>query len=358
MSNTNELSTKGKNRIEMQAGGNSSDVGFDAALREKRRLDVNDFLEKLFAVLDVGRDIKRVINPDLDYIVKFKPELLKKMEQHDIRFLTDKVTGDLLPDLYDYTEKGIGGKVRLEIKGTPTGQDLANLSNSINNLIEQQHYYALVEELRNIRSVVKRVERGQDIDRFAKVNAGRKMLLRAVAVQDDAELKRDWTLQAASLLLEARESIEIPLLDKLDSLRRMPNAGLKLWLTCLLHPERYDEQTELYQDVQEYFYYYCSSLESLAYAYTCLGQCHLVNDLLEDSRKIFNHENLDCLSSIEPLLPTGEYGDTWYKHPKEYEQKVLESYKPSMGEDDTFMVIKGQEILEVLGYVQEERTEE
>lgn len=123
------------------------DKAIDRAVANKRCADVNVFLGQLFNILDIGRSVKKVVDPNLDYVVKFTPELLKKMEEHDIQFLRDKLTGELLPDLYDYTEKGIGGKVRLEIRCKPTGKDLANLSNAMNNLIEQQRYETLVEEI-------------------------------------------------------------------------------------------------------------------------------------------------------------------------------------------------------------------
>lgn len=61
-----------------------------------------------------------------------------------------------------------------------------------------------------------RIERGQDNDRFAKVNAGRKMLLDATRIQNNDVLKEK--MISAKMLREGRELIEITLLDKLNSL--------------------------------------------------------------------------------------------------------------------------------------------
>ena len=190
MEGKKELDAAKKQIVKVDVKYERIDEDIDRVAEDKHSVDVNAFLGQLLNTLDIGRSVKKVVDPNLDYVVKFTPELLKKMEEHDIQFLRDKLTGELLPDLYDYTEKGIGGKVRLEIKGQPTGQDLANLGNAINNLIEQQRYEALSEEIHQLHIVAKRIERGQDNDRFAKVNAGRKHLLDAFNYQGTEEEKK------------------------------------------------------------------------------------------------------------------------------------------------------------------------
>lgn len=324
------------------------DKDIDRAAANKRCADVNAFLGQLFNSLDIGRSIKKVVDPNLDYVVKFTPELLKKMEEHDIQFLRDKLTGELLPDLYDYTEKGIGGKVRLEIKGKPTGQDLANLSNAMNNLIEQQRYETLVEEIQQLHIVAKRIERGQDNDRFAKVNAGRKHLLDALNYQGTEEEKKKLIFDALAMLRDGRELVEKTLIDKLDALEEVPEGKIKRLWTCFSQPDYYDEQIERYEDIQEYFQYYYMSIQPMAYAYTYLEQPQLIEGLLEDSAKVFEHDKIGCLSTVEYLLPDDKFDGMWYKSSKVYKQKLLESYKAREKDEDLYITVKGFEILEVL----------
>ncbi len=314
---------------------------------QKYKIDVNSFLGQLFNVLEVGRNAQKIINPNLDYVVKFTPELLKKMEEHDVQFLRDKVTGELLPDLYDYTAKGIGGKVRLELKGKPTGQDMANLNMAVNNLIEQQRYEALAEELQNLHIVAKRIERGQDNDRFAKVNAGRKHLLDALNYKGTETEKQMMVLKALAMLREGRELIEKTLVDRLDALEEVPeNIFLRLW-KCASIKDYYDSNVNRYNDVQEYFKYYYMSIQPMAYAYTYLGQPHLIEKLLEDSKKVFEHNKLECMSTVEYMLSCDVPEKCWYRNPKEYEQKLLEAYK-YREDEGVYITVKGSEILEVL----------
>lgn len=62
------------------------DKDIDRAATSKRCADVNVFLGQLFNTFDIGRSVKKVVDPNLDYVVKFTPELLQKMEGHDIQF--------------------------------------------------------------------------------------------------------------------------------------------------------------------------------------------------------------------------------------------------------------------------------
>ena len=56
--------------------------------------------------------------------------------------------------------------------------------------------------------VAKRIERGQDNDRFAKVNAGRKHLLDALNYQGTEGEKKKLIFDALAMLRDGREFIE------------------------------------------------------------------------------------------------------------------------------------------------------
>ncbi len=324
------------------------DIDIDRVATDKRSTDANAFLGQLFNILDIERSVKKIVNPELDYVIKFTPELLKKMETHDIQFLRDKLTGELLPDLYDYTEKRIGGKVRLEIKGKPTGQDLANLNSTINNLIEQQRYESLSEAIHQLHFVAKRIERGQDNDRFAKVNAGRNHLLDALAYQGTEEERRKFIFDALAMLREGRELIEKTLIDKLDALEKVPKSKVKRLWRCFSQPNYFEEQTGRYEDIQEYFQYYYMSIQPIAYIYTYLNQPKLIERLLENNRKVFEHDKIGCLSTIEYLLPNRKFDGMWYKSPKVHQQKLLEAYKARKKDENLYIAVKGYQILGVL----------
>ena len=348
MSIDSDIQEEKKEIVELNISYQRIDDDMDSATSKKHQQDINSLLGVFGNLFEFGRNAKKIIDPELDYAVKFTPELLKKMQEHDVQFLRDRITGDLLPDLYDYTDKHIGGKVRLEIKGKPTEQDLTNLNNALNNLIEQQRYEALVEEIQQLSIVAKRIERGQDNDRFAKVNAGRKHLLDALNYQGSEEDRRKMMFDALALLREGRELIEKTLLDKMNELDMVPQSTFKRLWKCFSNPEYFNEHISRYEDIQEYFQYYYKSIKPMAFAYLFLKQPHLVEALIEDSKKIFEHNNIPCLASVEYLLPNDTFEGMWYKDPLEVEQRLIESYEPISIEEGIVIPIKGKDLLEVL----------
>ena len=321
------------------------DRKIDEAAEEKHSSDLNAFLEMFVNTFEVGKDLKKVINPDTVYVAKFPPDLLKKMEEHDLRFLKDKVTGEILPELYDYTDKHIGGKVRLEMKGIPNSQDITNLGSSISNLLEQQRYDALISEMKSIHAASKRIERGQDNDRFAKVEAGRNMFQQALRIVDDNDLKRKMIVNAIALLNEGRALIEKTIIEKLNVIEGVPkNLIVRTWKIFIGDGYLEDKRSE-YRSIQEYFYYYCMALEPLAYAYYSLSQTQLIEEVLLESKGVLEHPRLEVLRSFEPLLSEKPSENVWYLNADKYEKELMEAYSENKPIE---ISITGQQLLEAI----------
>lgn len=322
----------------------------DNAASEKKSKDVNGFLAKLFNVVQIGNDAKKIIDPNLDYSVKIPAKLLKKMGEHDVQFLKDKVTGEILPTLYDYTDKGYGGQIRLEIRGQVTEHDITNLRNSMNNLIEQARYDNMIEEIQKVHAVAQRIEKGQDNNRFALVNAGRQLLLNALSIKDDEQKKHDMIMAAIETLLMGCEQVQATLVSKMYELPVVPEKSLpRAWFVLKNADNRGNAKTK-YADVQEYFSYYCRALKSLAYAYTIMGEPQMSENLLISTKNVFEHKNIERLTMMEPLLLEGDYTKMWYKNPEKNELKLIESYKDLDNGNDRIITVSGQQLLEVLDY--------
>lgn len=148
------------------------------------------------------------------------------------------------------------------------------------------------------------------------------------------------------MLREGRELIEKTLIDKLNSLEEIPESKLKLIWTCFKKTNYYKTQTTRYNDIQEYFQYYCMSIEPMAYAYTYLKQPHLICSLLDDSKKVFEHQNLYRISKIEPMLSRDNFEKMWYKSPEYYKTRLLTTYEQNHDNGNILIKFKGNELLE------------
>lgn len=347
--NIDKVSMKNE-MVEVEITYEPIDDEIDNVASIKKSKDVNGFLSKLFNVVQIGHDAKRIIDPNLDYAVKFPAELLKKMEEHDVQFLKDKATGDILPTLYDYTDKGYGGQIRLEIRGQVTEQEITNFGNSMNNLIEQVRYDNMIEEIQKVHAIVQTIEKGQDNDRFARVNAGRQLLLNALSIKHDEQKKQDMIMAAIETLLVGCEQVQATLVSKMNELPVVPEKFLPRALFVLKDADNRGNVKTKYADVQEYFSYYCRALEPLAYAYTIMGEPQMIENLLISTKKVFEHKNIERLTMMEPLLLKGDYTKMWYKNPEKNEQMLIESYKDFDDGNDRIIIVSGQQLMEVLDY--------
>ncbi len=314
----------------------------DHSTAHSREVEFAAKLANLFTISEEGR---RLISPETEYVAKFTPKLLELMDEHDVQFLKDKATGELLPDLYDYTNKGFGGKVRLEVRSTVTAQDLLNFNIAANNLMIQQKIEELAVEIRKIQRIAVQIERGQDNDRFAKVEAGRNMLQQALKISDDDDLKRKMIVDAIALLNEGKALIEKTIIEKLNIIEEIPkNPIIRAWKIFIGNGYLEDRRAE-YKSIQEYFYYYCMALEPLAYAYDSLSQSKIIREILQESKSVLEHSKLDILRSFEPLLIEKPSENVWYLNGERYEKELIEAYSENKPIE---IVLTGQQLLEVL----------
>ncbi|HEM5420897.1 hypothetical protein HO984_00195 [Streptococcus suis] len=301
----------------------------------------------LFNIFRIGNQVKDIVSPNKEYIVKFPAELLKKMRENNVDFLRDKLTDELLPVLYDYTEKGIAGQIRLELKDYVTPQQWENLGNSLNQSIDQIRLNNLANQLELVYQSVQRIQEGQDSDRFAEVLTGIELL-------DDAKNSKvegnrlSYTHEAISKLKSGTNKVKLALLSELEKLPDIEDSFFSRFWFTLKDPENRPELHNTYNRVQTYFANYYKGLLPLVEAYHMIGESHRVDALLESASEVLHHKNLYRLNRFEKLLPVGyDYSVNWYKAPLKIEQRIRDAYFQEIETSDV-LKITGQEILLLL----------
>lgn len=340
--------------LSSQCSFNGIDDDINNCARDKWKKDMASLCGKVFSIFDIARNYRNIVDPQKIYVAKFPPELLEKMQTHDIQFLRDKITDDILPTLYDYTEGGFGGQIRLELKGGITNQDITNLCNSFSNVIEQKKYDNLCEQIQQIYFTVKTIEIGQQNDRYARVLAGKNLLINALSVENDEELKKKLIYESISVLSVGKEMLERSLIEKLNVLTSVPKSMFILRV-ILFFIGNYDEKKmAAYDEIQNSFKYYCLSVSALSYAYTYLNQPNMIERIIKSCNELLEHRNLSSLSTIEPLLvnfrncDASSFENTWYSNPKLYEQKLTQAYPLGFVDDNVLSLkISGKDLLEV-----------
>lgn len=303
-------------------------------------------ISNFFNIFKIGKEFKDTIDPKKEYVVKFLPELLEKINNHDMEFLVDS-KGNILPTMYDHTEKGIGGQIRLELRGGVTPQQWQHLGDSISHAMEQAKLESLSNQLLQIQNNVQRIQEGQDSDRFAEILTGIELLDDAKNMTD--EINRIETIQSAlKSLKNGTNKVKLALSSELENLPDVKDSPFSRIIFTVKNPENRSNLHYSYNQIQIYFENYYKGLLYLAEAYTLMGESQRINALINSSYEILHHKNLYRLTNIEKLLPIGyDYSISWYNNPQKIEKRIEESYSVDKVSELISFEISGEEILKL-----------
>lgn len=322
-------------------------IDTDVVVKLEDKKDVRDKSDilGLFNVFKVGVEAKDLIDPNKEYTVKFPAKLAQRMKVHDVDFLKDSVTGDILPVLYDHTEKGIAGQIRLELKDNVSPKQLEHFGDSISHAIEQARFDSLATQLIQLQFGFLRIQQGLDNDRYADVLTGIELLEDAKHATNEAN-RIELAHSAIRSLRSGMNKIKLNLISDLDELPDINDTiRARIWFT-ISNPENRGKLRNAYNEVQIYFENYYKGLVPLAEAYTLIGEPQRIEALIESTVDVLHHKNLYRLNNMEKLLPVGyDYSINWYKYPSKIEQKMRDAYSLEYVAEEQLFKLTGQEIL-------------
>ena len=313
----------------------------DRVIRLKGNVKDRRILQDVVGVFGMSVDAIEMLDVSKKYGVVFPPALIKKMKEHDVQFLKDKLTGELLPTLYDYSESGFAGQVRLTVKEGVSRQAVGNFLNSFEEYSNHCKMDELIQELRDISIVVAEIKRGQETDRYAKIVSGKRTLEMAMAITDDDGLKKQLLAQAIAQLHEGYTSVGMALQEKLNSVESVPDGLWKqIWL-ILCDPNYLDGKKSQYEEIKEHISYYCLALEEMSIACAVANKEDLIPLLMKDARSIFEHKKLDEISTFRKLkiVPDTEM---WFE--------TLPTAIEGIGEGPIMIELTGEDLQEALAY--------
>ena len=147
MEEKKEMDSTKKQIVKVDVKYEHIDEDIDRVAADKRCADVNAFLGQLLNALDIGRSVKKVVDPNLDYVVKFTPELLKKMEEHEM-IIREKVPFD------DRLKKICPTSATIKMK-EDVDKDIQSLENRMISGISQESLNTFVEV---VQKMIKNME--------------------------------------------------------------------------------------------------------------------------------------------------------------------------------------------------------
>lgn len=315
--------------------------------KEETKVIPRDILG-LFDIFNLGSEVKNIISPNKEYIVKIPQKLVKKIQQGKVDFLKDSLTGELLPILYDFSEKEIAGQVRLELRDSVSPQQWTHFGDSVSNIINQARFAELAHKLDQIEHTVKKIQQVQDSDRFAEIQDGFELIENA-KICDSEVNKHALLMSGINKLSLGTNKVKGALNQELKDFPKVKNTKLsRIWFT-IKKAENRENLIHSYTQIQSYFSEYLKGIKLLSEAYTYIGEPKLVENLINSTNEILYHKDIEYLNNIEKILPKGyDYSLNWYKNPKKIEQQIRDSYSIDSKVKQYEVKIEGKNLLDLL----------
>ena len=190
------------------------------------------------------------------------------------------------------------------------------------------------------------IERGQQDDRIALIDAGREQVLLAMTMTDENE-KKEMLRVAARDLLVGKEQIGKALMRRVEAFESIPDSGLKIFVNTLKDGNYLNKKDDEIEDIQECYSLYVEATKMLAAIFAYSGETAAVEQTFSRSIVFLQQINFEDLKSIEHSHKGVDFNDWFSNHPVEY----IEIEKPPFIEsskDYDFLQIEltGEKLLE------------
>lgn len=246
-------------------------------------IDFAGAVDRLAQYVNIA-EIASTIEKGVEYVVQIPAQYQKQYEAGEYFINQNKTTGIEWPILMRKAENGqyrfvddLPIKQQEFIEGNPF-QDICN---SYHNICMQQQMAQLSERVEETYQIVKMLERGQQDDRVAFIEAGRKEIMLALTLQDENDRNKQIWFGINNLLL-GREQIGKAMVRRIEDFEPLPESRVVLFLNTLAHNNYQNKKDDEIENIQECYEMYLQATKMIAGAYAYKGEMAAVEQIFED----------------------------------------------------------------------------
>ena len=325
-------------------------------------IDFAGAVDRLAQYVNIA-EIASTIEKGVEYVVQIPAQYQKQYEAGEYFINQNKTTGIEWPILMRKAENGqyrfvddLPIKQQEFIEGNPF-QDICN---SYHNICMQQQMAQLSERVEETYQIVKMLERGQQDDRVAFIEAGRKEIMLALTLQDENDRNKQIWFGINNLLL-GREQIGKAMVRRIEDFEPLPESRVVLFLNTLAHNNYQNKKDDEIENIQECYEMYLQATKMIAGAYAYKGEMAAVEQIFEDGISFFDSIDFGKLKSIELAHRGVDLDDMFYNHASQYvEIEKKQCVESGKSYNYVALEVTGDKLLEVLsdgGEVSKEKAE-
>ena len=307
-------------------------------------------LTAIFSRAEIAADAVKYIKRGTVYLAEIPKKLQKDFSNGKLQFM-EKSTGELVGEIVAPGEFGNKGHVIIKDAGILH----SDIPHDLTTIAMQQQLAQMAATLNEVRSRLIELEKTYDASLLGELRGMRDQLAQVQSVEALTS-KHDLIIGAITNLNSVRGRITQRLIDEMQKLPNVPESVWKSLLKSLFDKDYKDHVESGYEKIQEFFEYYLTASELLAYAYALIGEADTYDDIFTPDTDLLNNDGFANLKRSEKVL--GIFGERWYSAPDKYLGRIKSEAKRVFLVDSDMIKIEliGEQIMEAIENV-EQRTE-
>ena len=314
----------------------------------QKDINFTGLVDKVAQYVNIA-DIVSNIEKSTEYVVQIPAKYKDDFDAGKVFINKNKKTGVEWPTLMRKTDNGqyeFVGQLPIKQQEFYRGNPFQEICINYHNIVTQQQLAEISQSIVETYQTVKMIERGQQDDRIALIDAGREQVLLAMTMTDENE-KKEMLRVAARDLLVGKEQIGKALMCRVEAFESIPDSGLKIFLNTLKDGNYLNKKDDEIEDIQECYSLYVEATKMLAAIFAYSGETVAVEQTFSRSIDFLQQINFEDLKSIEHSHKGVDFNDWFFNHPVEYIEIEKTSFIESSKDYDFLQIeITGEKLLE------------
>lgn len=313
----------------------------------KARNEVAGVLNNLGNILNF-KNIVNNISREEKYVVQIPYEYMEQFKSGEVFINRNKTTGVEWPTLMKKADNGryrFVDNLPIKRESFVQGNPFQDVCFTCNNIYMQMQMKQIAEKLEQILDSVKKIEKGQENDRYGLIEAGRSQILIGLAC-DDPDVQKSYIVNGVQSLLTGKKQVEKAIQYEIDRFRKIPDSSLLRFGISVVRPGYLNKKDDDYNHIDEMFEYYKLATNMIALGHVMLDEKKAIELTYEDSINFYKSLDLESIRSIEKIH---ENSDLFFNSMEEiFKREEKLCLKKADNYDFITIEIDGDKLLEVI----------
>lgn len=315
-------------------------------------INFNGILANLVQLIDIGKAVGEV-EKKIEYVVRIPAKYREQFETGEVFINKNLKSGVEWPTLMKRTEDGrkrFVDNLPIQQKEFVQNNPFHDICKDFNNIYIQQQLQSISESLKEIEEKVQLVIKGQQDDRVAHIEAGRKEIMLGLSCNDE-NAKQIHIENGRKLLILGWSQLEKELETRVAAFKPISsNKALILAREAFSMTGSYcDKKDDEYGEIDNCYELYHRATYMLAMSWAITGELDALQNTFNESISFMKNLDTSSIKTIEHIHGRSDLSEEFYNYAIEDLKKEMKICL-EVAEDYDYLEIEvvGDKLLEVI----------